>query len=914
MASTSELVAYLRDCYEADNRETGIPNLLQDKHRHLTFLSGEDSVLRGLVSHVTFDQTATAAAQKEALLYRRDKTLVFATMIIAGPSPKATRLTKRLCAPLFFFESEFDTSNDVLVLHPRLDDLRINFPVLAAMSDEADQDEVETLQQELPELPWTKQDVLAIAATMSDLFPDIDFTPLAEFPKLSGEKSVRQSAGQSDKCVCLPACAMALIPNSPDTRGVLFELSELASASSYSPALTEVFNPREDVSRSVSRQTPNVPTILSAAQLRTLESARENRLTFVNGPPGTGKSHTIAAIAVDHIARGETALIASRGNQAVDVVSDKIEQLMGSCDSIVRAGRKEHLRQLKKSLERLLGGVKWNADAERTPTSKVDRRLKQLDRNIAANERQLLASLARHASWGELSESITPFPRNLFSNLQKRWLDWRLDKSIDLSEMIQRYQQLLDRRVEVSRELIRRVLDDRIARLLKRRRTDLTKFLQGLRARGDAKQQRLFSEVNFSDLLHAFPVWLCKLSDLANVLPATSGLFDVAIIDEATQCDMASALPLLQRANRVVVVGDPAQLRHVSFLSEQRQRGFGEEHNLSSLEQQRYHFRNKSVLDVVQESITQQQNVVFLNEHFRSLPAIIRFSNEQFYAESLNVMQQRPDTIDCRCVSVRKVSGTRAKNGVNREEADALLHELRKQLTIDGETGERPRSIGILSPFRNQVDHLQSRLSKEFSFTELQQHDVLVGTAHAFQGEERETMLISLCADATSHAATFRFLNNPNVFNVAITRARTEQIVFCSFHADEVASDSLVAQYLRNNMSEKSAVTASVKQRGGRSSLSTFQDEVANAMKEAGLQVWRDFPVASVTIDLVIGKNSKSTLGLDLVGHPSEVANALSLERYRMIERAGMTVIPLSFRDWSLRREECLAGVRKRLT
>ena len=47
-------------------------------------------------------------------------------------------------------------------------------------------------------------------------------------------------------------------------------------------------------------------------------------------------------------------------------------------------------------------------------------------------------------------------------------------------------------------------------------------------------------------------------------LPFEPGIFDLVVIDEASQCDIASALPLLYRARRAVIIGDPLQLKHVS--------------------------------------------------------------------------------------------------------------------------------------------------------------------------------------------------------------------------------------------------------------------------------------------------------------------------------------------------------------
>jgi len=72
-----------------------------------------------------------------------------------------------------------------------------------------------------------------------DFLPQVEGLGLAGYPELVSEKQVRRAmkpAGGEDrkKLKCLPACALALIPNSPHTRGVLFELAELADGRALS--------------------------------------------------------------------------------------------------------------------------------------------------------------------------------------------------------------------------------------------------------------------------------------------------------------------------------------------------------------------------------------------------------------------------------------------------------------------------------------------------------------------------------------------------------------------------------------------------------------------------------------------------------------------------------------------------------
>jgi hypothetical protein len=949
MGSAQQLIEYQRKCYEADNRETGISSLLHAKIRHLKFLDGEEVIVHGTLPRVPLARKYATALQKDAYQYRRDKSLVYAPFPIVGQGEMYPGLPARICAPLIFLNADFEEIHGSLFLVPRIDEVRINFPALALIAEAtgADAPRLEQTLADLPPLPWPRDRLHAIAATLAELLPEVDFTPLGSFPRLLAANAVHthfhppsNSNGEQDtspsvvcestdsvyavnrradptatptssSLACLLATAIALLPNSPETRGVLFELSQLSNSPELSQPLRCLL--RQEFSKHTGKPftrltAPVTPSVLSNAQRRALHAGASYPLTLVVGPPGTGKSHTIASIALDHLSRNQSVLIASRMDQAVDVVANKIDTLLGPTNAIVRAGRKAHLRELKSRLEDMLSGLgagyseasdeaksRGHSDARR-----LRRELRKLDQSIAQREVRIENGIHHEVAWGALEELPSlGFFGGLSNSLAKKYRNWRLN-GVDLWSDFQSYESLLDSRQAVSRRYLNSVLRERISRMLGRNRGDLTKFLTALRARSDGKQQRLFDEIDFSVLLHAFPVWLCKLSDLSNVLPMRQALFDVVILDEATQCDIASCLPLLFRARRAVVVGDPKQLRHISFLPESRQVASARECELTATQQIQYHYRDKSILDAVSDSIVDQEHVSFLNEHFRSLPDIIRFSKTEFYSDSLAVMREQPRTADLRCVQIRRTNGQRSTNGVNQVEADQLVTDLLEHIAAN--STESAQTIGVLSPFRDQVDYLSKALEKNLSFDQMRRHDLLIGTAHTFQGEERDVMWLSLAIDGDAHSATVRFINTPQLLNVAITRARQLQFVYASFDHHKHDRKSLLAQYLQ------SVETPPAMANPPNSIVDGFRQGVVAELVRLGLKVWQDYRVASEPMDLIV-ESQGGMLALDLIGYPGQLSGAYSLERYRMLQRAGLRVLPLCYRDWKLRQPQVLQRI-----
>jgi superfamily I DNA and/or RNA helicase len=214
----------------------------------------------------------------------------------------------------------------------------------------------------------------------------------------------------------------------------------------------------------------------------------------------------------------------------------------------------------------------------------------------------------------------------------------------------------LEERIHLTILLLQLLNRQRLHDALRRHRREFSAFLQAIRARTGGKQEDLFQKIDFKVLFTAFPVWLANLADIHDVLPLQKELFDLAIIDEATQCDIASSLPILQRAKRIVITGDPNQLRHLSFLSKDRQAALLGKYEVPMDTAELYDYREKSILDFVNAKLTSQDQVIFLNEHYRSEPPIIAFSNETFYGGALHIMTEKPERNEHHSLTLHRVN------------------------------------------------------------------------------------------------------------------------------------------------------------------------------------------------------------------------------------------------------------------
>lgn len=906
------LIRFLRDCYEADNREAALFDLRHERVQHFHLLNHGGDFLTGQLDLIPVDRSFALEVQKSARLYETERTLVFcAFMLVGRPGNPSPPVSKSLFAPLIFFPAVVEDRDPHAFLRVDAREQRVNAKVLAALlgENESSAGYLDEILGRIPQAPFAVHQLQNIIAAFGEFLPAVDTRELLHFPRLITDlqhfKPGSEAADAAFTLRCLPACALALVPNSPDTRGVLTELAQIADYRSWSEPLRALTGIATRVSAKPKRRPRmHVPASLSSAQSKALHASASYPTTLVIGPPGTGKSFTVATIAVDHVLRGQSVLIASKTTQALDVLADKIEGLLGDRHLLLRGGRAGYTRELKDSLARWLLVPDDSADARRVQS--LRREMNTLAGALGRVENALRDRAAWEIQWGEATEGVAlpGYLSRLVRQCRLKLADWQLARQGRYWDLMGGYQHQIQAHHRAIAEFLNASLRHRRQQALNRHRPEFVALANALSARTNRKQEEWFSKINLGLLFQTFPVWMSPLADVGSLLPLKPALFDLAIVDEATQCDMASCLPVFFRARRVVITGDPKQLRHLSFLSRERQRQLAGKWELSEAQAQACDYREKSILDWVNESIPSQEQVVFLDEHFRSRPQIIAFSNREFYEDALRIMTRRPDTMALPSVNLRCVCGRREPGGPNREEAEALVSEVARWIESEQEVpANLAHSLGVLSPFREQVDHLSARLIKQLGLAAIEKHRLRIGTAHSFQGEERDVMFLSFAVDREVYPGALRYLDRADVFNVSVTRARHLQFIFCSLKPEELPARSLLRRYLEAQSQSAKATRATTP-------ADAFLIEVEQTLVARGCQAWPCYVVAGHPVDLLVAKHGRS-LGIDLVGHPGELANAFDLEKYRLFQRAGLRLFPLSLSAWKKDRPACLEAIER---
>lgn len=286
---------------------------------------------------------------------------------------------------------------------------------------------------------------------------------------------------------------------------------------------------------------------------------------------------------------------------------------------------------------------------------------------------------------------------------------------------------------------------------------------------------------HFPLLLRQIPLWATTNLSVGRSIPLAPALYDLLIVDEASQCDIASAIPLLYRAKRAMVVGDPMQLTFVASLGADADYRLRQKHGVQNVEPyERYSHRTKSLYGLASTSAElPKDGLVMLREHFRCDEGIAEYFNEAFYRDRLIVLTDK-DRLKQPAGSPLGILWTQvdadaraAPSGgaISDAQIKAIISELQK-LKNNSFKG----TVGVVTPFRAQANRIGDQAYK----MDLPDGwDFKSDTADGFQGGERDVVLFSLVGGPDMPAgAEWFYQSDPNRFNVAISRARSVLRVF----------------------------------------------------------------------------------------------------------------------------------------
>ena len=525
----------------------------------------------------------------------------------------------------------------------------------------------------------------------------------------------------------------------------------------------------------------------NASQKAAVEAALTHQVSIIQGPPGTGKTQTILNIIANLLLADKTVLVVSNNNSAVENVAEKLagenlDFIVAKLGSVQNkeafiANQPDYLdmsdwaieeEPVKKQAQDLLHAVIQGFDSQ-TRQAQLKAEYDALLKETKYNDMLQQKSVGKEWLDGKRSSQLMKL-LNLYKlkieDRPKPDLWFRLKWSFLLgtrmfsflggkpSEVVASLEAAyyFSRKTEIEQEL------DAIATTLQS--IDIKRYTAGLRSASllvlksrMAKRYQGFERRRFTikdikprteEFLKEYPVVLSTTYSAKSCI-SKDMVFDYVIMDEASQVDIKTGALALSCAMNTVIVGDDKQLPNVVSREEaQALNAIQSTYNVDD----RYNAVTHSFLQSCVE-VFKDAPVTLLREHYRCHPKIIEFCNQKFYDGELVAMTTDHGE-DKVLQVVRTVKGNHARGHFNQREIDVITQEVMSEYVDMG-------TVGIITPYRSQAEEINKAIGTD-----------IASTVHKYQGRECDTIIMSTVDNAPTE-----FSDDPNLLNVAISRAKT---------------------------------------------------------------------------------------------------------------------------------------------
>jgi very-short-patch-repair endonuclease len=453
-------------------------------------------------------------------------------------------------------------------------------------------------------------------------------------------------------------------------------------------------------------------------------------------------------------------------------------------------------------------------------------------------------------------------------------------------------------------------------RLTAKVRGALNTYLLAVQSLGKGKgvrapRHRRVMQGAMNDAFDAIPCWIMPQWHVAESMPAEIGLFDLVIVDEASQSGV-DAFPAVLRGKKILVVGDDEQISPTTFEREEEVNRIAEKY-LGRLN------RNYSAQLAPGKSFYDFAKVVFpnaqviLKEHFRCVEPIITFSNQLSYNGRIECLRipKPSERLEPPLIDVF-VHGASRADKINEFEAQAIVREI---CAIASNPSLENRSIGVISLIGSeQANRIYTLIEERLGRDVIERHAIVCGDSSTFQGNERDIMFLSMIVTPeTARADTGR--TSQQRLNVAASRARDRMYLYRSVRREDLRDGDLKARLL-DHFAEPLPRQGEEEKEGRELCESPFEEAVYDELVSRGYRVRPQVRASGYFIDMVVEGENDNRLAIECDGdryHPPEKWDE-DLQRQRVLERAGWRFWRCFGSDFYRNRAECIADLLSELS
>lgn len=533
-------------------------------------------------------------------------------------------------------------------------------------------------------------------------------------------------------------------------------------------------------------------------QLLAIHNAMKYPIAYIQGPPGTGKTNTIINTIVTAFFNEKTVLFSSYNNHPINGVYEKLSTMKYKEHiipfPILRLGNSEKTQEALVTMKRLYKSVQSinvyestldrNKDDRKERAKRLSGLLRRYEELLDLREREeTIDRLLDFEKEKGASLQMLSFEEDL-RNRQRNQIGREIAAKGEISET--EALSLLDDRTEELKQYLYYTSAGYIKRIGTPKNEDLLKILEmdDSEKQLDAFTKYLRKKENIIKLQKIFPIIVTTCIS-AHRLGEPEPMFDMVIMDEASQCNIAVSLVPIVRGENLMLVGDPQQLNPVILLDEITNDKLKKRYAVAD----EYDYRKNSIYKtyLACDAVSDE---TLLHNHYRCHKSIIGFNNRKYYNSKLNIQSQSKEEHPLVYVDM-PVAESYTKNTAPVE----------ARMIAQFAAMNRDKNIGVITPFVNQKSMIEEELAQAKTI------NVTCGTVHAFQGDEKDIILFSTAITSQTQAGTYEWLkNNKELINVATSRAKDKLIVLSSWknlerlHQKEGDDDLYeLIQYVRSN-------------------------------------------------------------------------------------------------------------------
>lgn len=445
-----------------------------------------------------------------------------------------------------------------------------------------------------------------------------------------------------------------------------------------------------------------------------------------------------------------------------------------------------------------------------------------------------------------------------------------------------------------------------MSRMTEEQRQHFVAWSQAMKSLGKgtgkyANKYRQDAQRSLSKCRDAIPAWIMPLHQVYESVEPAPGVFDVIIVDEASQCGIDSRI-LTFMGSQLVVVGDDQQISPEAVGLERSEAFQLIQEILVDVPHAPSFQPDRSLFDFAELWYGER---IVLQEHFRCVPEIIRFSSDLCYKTKplIPLRQYPPDRL--RPVVPVRISGMRFGTGSstqNRQEAEAVVDAISRCCADERYAG---MSFGVISlQGGGQAKLIEKLLNDALDPKEIEARRIMCGDAYSFQGDERNVMFLSMVSAPNETIGALTKATDVRRFNVAVSRAQDQMWLFHSVDAGDLNVECCRRKLLAycyeprvqtfrglpvDAWREKAA--GLTRQIGHQPAPfeSWFELDVFLSLVARGYRVIPQYEVASARIDLMV-EGLRSRLAVECNGEYWHGPDRWEQDqvRQRRLERAGL--------------------------